>query len=252
MEQSRSIFCFEVCANSVESCIEAQKGGADRVELCCALEEGGLTPSYATIKEARNLMDIKIHVLVRPRGGDFLYTDNELNIMAEDIRQAVSLGVDGIVFGCLTSEGTIDYNATKFLKEAAGTKSVTFHRAFDCCKDAWQAVEQLIDLKIDRILTSGQQSSAEKGVPLLHELQEQYGSRIKFLAGCGINESNIAQIYNQTGIKEYHFSAREKRGTDMKFFNRNVFMGNPDHDDYSFDVTSTCKVQKTIKKLSNY
>lgn len=248
--QPHSDYQFEICSNSVESCLQAQKGGADRVELCCALEEGGLTPSYATIKEARQLTDLKIHVLIRPRSGDFHYSENELKVMAEDIRQAVFLGADGIVIGCLTEDGDVDVKAMQKLLETADGKPVTFHRAFDCCRDARKTVQELIRLKVDRILTSGQQPSAEKGIPLLRELQKEYGDQIIFLAGCGVNESNISRIHKETGIREFHFSAREKKPTGMKYFNRDVYMGTPDSDDYSFDVTSAEKVRNTIDKLT--
>ena len=245
----RKDFLFEVCANSIESCIQAQLGGADRVELCSGLSEGGITPSYATIKEAREVLDIKLNVIIRPRGGDFHYSPLELKMMENDIRMAGSLGADGVVIGCLNTDGSIDMNATERLCEKAGNMSVTFHRAFDCCKNPEEALEQLVSLKIDRILTSGAEASASIGTRLLCRLHKQAAGRIHLLAGCGVNETNIADIYHQTGIHEYHFSARDKFPSSMTFVNRRVFMGSPDVDEYTIETTSAEKVVRTINAL---
>ncbi|MCI1720718.1 MAG: copper homeostasis protein CutC [Bacteroidales bacterium] len=240
--------CFEVCANSVESCVAAQNGGADRVELCSALEVDGLTPSYATIKEARKILNIKLHVLIRPRSGNFCYSKNEIDKMAEEIRMAVSLGADGVVFGCLTHDGDIDIEAVKYLISVARESKnvpITFHRAFDVCGNPHKALEQLIDLKIDRLLTSGHQQTAEIGIPLLADLQSIASSRkaaahernesvgIKIMAGCGVNENNIAKIYRQTQIAEYHFSAKIKKQSGLG----------------EYYVTSEEKVKETINAL---
>lgn len=245
----RKDFLFEVCANSVESCLQAQTGGADRVELCAGLSEGGLTPSYATIKQARKVLDIKLNVLIRPRSGDFHYSSLELKIMENDIHMAELLGADGVVIGCLNTDGSIDVDAMKRFREKAGDMTMTFHRAFDCCKEPEHALEQLIDLKIDRILTSGGEATAEKGISLLQKIHEQAAGRIHILAGCGVNENNIAQIYRATDIHEYHFSARQSYPSCMTYFNKNVYMGNPSADEYSFEVTAAEKVNRTIEAL---
>lgn len=245
----RKDFQFEVCANSVESCLQAQTGGADRVELCAGLSEGGLTPSYATIKQARKVLDIKMHVLIRPRSGDFHYSPLELKIMENDIHMAELLGADGVVFGCLNTDGTIDIEAVKRLREKAGDMSMTFHRAFDCCLNPEEALEQLIKLRTNRILTSGGEATAEKGIRLLQKLNKQAAGRIHLLAGCGINETNIASIYRATDIHEYHFSARMRYPSCMTYTNRNVYMGNPGADEYSFEVTAADKVNNTIEAL---
>ena len=153
---------FEVCANGVESCLAAQKGGADRVELCAGIPEGGTTPSYGEIKVARRLLtSTRLHVIIRPRGGDFLYSPLEVERMEEDIRICKQLGVDGVVIGCLNADGTLDMDANRRLVEAAEGMSVTFHRAFDRCNNPHEALCQLIKLGIDRVLTSGQQPTAE-------------------------------------------------------------------------------------------
>lgn len=242
---------FEVCANSVESCLAAQAGGADRVELCAGIPEGGTTPSYGDIATARELLThTRLHVIIRPRGGDFLYTPLEQRIMLKDIENARRLGADGVVFGCLTSEGDIDIALMKQLLEAAQGMSVTFHRAFDVCRQPKQALETLIQLGCHRILTSGTQPTAEQGIPLLKELQAQADGRIILLAGCGVNENNIARIASETGIREFHFSAREQLTGGMQFRNEAVSMGGTVCiDEYSRPVTTAERVRKTIGAL---
>lgn len=242
---------FEVCANSVESCLAAQAGGADRVELCAGIPEGGTTPSYGDITTARELLThTRLHVIIRPRGGDFLYTPLEQRIMLKDIENARRLGADGVVFGCLTSEGDIDIALMKQLLEAAQGMSVTFHRAFDVCRQPKQALETLIQLGCHRILTSGAQPTAEQGIPLLKELQAQADGRIILLAGCGVNENNIARIASETSIREFHFSAREQLTSGMQFRNEAVSMGGTVCiDEYSRPVTTAERVRKTIGAL---
>lgn len=244
-------YLFEVCANSVESCLAAQAGGADRVELCAGIPEGGTTPSYGDITTARELLThTRLHVIIRPRGGDFLYTPLEQRIMLKDIENARRLGADGVVFGCLTSEGDIDIALMKQLLEAAQGMSVTFHRAFDVCRQPKQALETLIQLGCHRILTSGAQPTAEQGIPLLKELQAQADGRIILLAGCGVNENNIARIASETGIREFHFSAREQLTSGMQFRNEAVSMGGTVCiDEYSRPVTTAERVRKTIGAL---
>ena len=166
---------FEVCANSVESCLAAQAGGAHRVELCAGIPEGGTTPSHGDIATAREaLSSTRLHVIIRPRGGDFLYSPLEQSIMLKDIENARQLGADGVVFGCLTTEGDIDLPLMEQLMEASEGMSVTFHRAFDVCRNPMKALENIIALGCNRILTSGQQPTAEKGIPFLKELQKKY------------------------------------------------------------------------------
>ena len=172
-------YLFEVCANSVESCIAAQAGGANRVELCAGIPEGGTTPSYGDIVIAREvLQNTRLHVIIRPRSGDFLYSPIEQRIMLKDIDNARRLGADGIVLGCLTADGEVDIPLMKQFMEAAQDISVTFHRAFDVCRNPQKALEDIISLGCDRILTSGQQPTAEAGIPLLKELQLQAAGRI--------------------------------------------------------------------------
>ena len=248
-----SEFKFEVCANSVESCLAAQIGGANRVELCAGIPEGGTTPSYGDILMARKLLEkTRLHVIIRPRGGDFLYSELELEIMLKDVENSRALGADGVVFGCLTREGDVDIPAMKKLMKASQGMSVTFHRAFDVCRNPKEALEQLIDLGCDRILTSGQQATAELGIPLLRELQLQAGNRIILLAGCGVNEGNIAKIAAETGIHEFHFSARETVQSAMTYRNENVSMGGTVRiSEFERNVTTHARVEATISSLKH-
>ena len=217
---------IEICANSAQSCVEAEMGGASRVELCAGIPEGGTTPSYGEIKTAQALTStIDINVIIRPRGGDFLYTEAEVEAMLLDIELCKQLGVHGVVFGCLTSEGDIDVPLMRRLIEAAKPLSVTCHRAFDVCCDPFAALEQLIELGCDRILTSGQQSTAEKGIPLLKQLVEKAGERIIIMPGCGVREGNIARIEAETGAREFHTSARSVVHSQMRYRKEEVPMG---------------------------
>lgn len=245
---TRENFRFEVCANSVESCMMAQNGGADRVELCAGIPEGGTTPSYGEIKTARRLLtSTRLHVIIRPRGGDFLYTPLQLERMFADISMCKELGVDGVVFGCLTNDGEVDMGANRRLMQCAEGMSVTFHRAFDMCRNPQKALEDIISLGFDRILTSGQQPDALSGAPLLKQLNEQAAGRIILLAGCGVNENNIGRLRSLTGLNEFHFSARTKIRSNMEYINTQVYMGSKDADEASIDITSAARVSQTIK-----
>lgn len=242
---------FEICSNSVESCIAAQDGGANRVELCAGIPEGGTTPSYGEIATAREVLKTtRLHVIIRPRGGDFLYSPIEVKTMLKDIDVAKQLGADGVVFGCLKADGEIDLPVMRELMKASEGLSVTFHRAFDVCRDAKKALEQIIDLGCNRILTSGQQPTAELGIPLLKDLHQQAAGRIILLAGCGVNEKNISRIAKETGIQEFHFSARESIKSNMSYKNEAVSMGGTVHiDEYERNVTTAQRVRNTIQAV---
>ncbi|MDD4515041.1 copper homeostasis protein CutC [Massilibacteroides sp.] len=217
---------IEICANSAQSCVEAEQGGAARVELCAAIPEGGTTPSYGEIKAARELTSrIDINIIIRPRGGDFLYTPAEVRSMLYDIEMAKELKVHGVVFGCLTPDGDIDVTLLKRLMDAAKPLSVTFHRAFDVCRNPFLALEQLIDAGCDRILTSGQEKDAVTGIPLLAELVKRAAGRIIIMPGCGVREQNIARIEAETGATEFHTSARSVVQSKMIYRKERVPMG---------------------------
>jgi copper homeostasis protein len=243
-----SDYKIEICANSVASCIEAQKGGAYRVELCAAIPEGGTTPSYGDMAIARELLSIKLNVIIRPRSGDFLYSDLEQKTMLKDIEAARTIGVDGIVIGCLTPQGDVDMARNRELIEAAGDMSVTFHRAFDMCRDPFESLEKIIELGCSRILTSGQQPKAEQGIPLLKKLVEQAGNRIIIMPGSGITDQNIAKIASETGVRELHLSARSAVESKMQFRNPTVSMGgtNITINEYEQMITDAEKLRKTI------
>ena len=242
------MYRFEICANSVASCIAAQEGGADRVELCAGIPEGGTTPSFGMIRTAREAIDIALNVIIRPRGGDFLYSKDELKEMLYDIQAARQLGADGLVFGCLTPEGEVDLEAMRPLMEAAGDTPVTFHRAFDHTSDPFKALEDIISLGCSRILTSGCRPTALEGAPLLAQLVEKAGDRIIIMPGCGVRENNIAEIARLSGAREFHFSARESVESGMIFRNPEVAMGSED-DPYGYDVTTARRVAATIAPL---
>ena len=203
----------------------AERGGADRVELCDNLLEGGTTPSAGAIKLARQQTRLGLHVIIRPRGADFLYSPVELAVMREDILTARSLGADGVVIGCLTADGDIDGERTAALVEAARPMSVTFHRAFDMCRDPRGGLEKLIDLGVDRLLTSGQEATVIEGLELIAELQRQAAGRIIIMPGGGITLRNVRRIAEATGVGEVHLSARAGVESRMQHRNSRVFMG---------------------------
>ena len=242
------MYKFEICANSVASCIAAQEGGADRVELCAGIPEGGTTPSVGMIRQARASISIGLNVIIRPRGGDFLYSESEIQEMLYDIQAAKELGADGLVFGCLRPDGTVDIVNMKRLMEAAGDTPVTFHRAFDHSSDPFQAMEDIIELGCARILTSGCQPTAREGVPLLAQLVEKAGDRIIIMPGCGIKEDNIAETARLSGAREFHFSAREPVESGMIFRNPQVAMGS-EEDPYETVQTTARRVAATIASL---
>lgn len=240
----------EVCANGVESCIAAQEGGADRVELCAGIPEGGTTPSYGEIKVARRVLTAtRLHVIIRPRGGDFLYTDLEVERMAADIAVCRDLGADGVVFGCLKADGSIDVEKNRYLLECARGMSVTMHRAFDRVADPEQALEAIIDLGFDRILTSGQRPKAIQGAELLAKLNQKASGRIILMAGSGVTEQNIRQLHDETGLHEFHFSGRESRPSGMQYVNPDLYMGRPGANEAALDYTTARRVADTIAQL---
>lgn len=247
------MYKIEICANSVASCLQAQQGGAYRVELCAGIPEGGTTPSYGEIAVARELLNIKLNIIIRPRGGDFLYSHVEHQAMLHDIEMAKKLGVDGVVIGCLTADGKIDMVRNKELMEAAKGMSVTFHRAFDMCEDPYESLEQIIALGCDTLLTSGQRPTAIEGISLLTELVNKAAGRIVIMPGSGVNEDNIAQLAQETKATEFHFSAREPIDSKMVYRNPNLKMGGTvvSIDEFIQNITDAEKVQRTIEKLQN-
>ena len=240
---------LEICAGSVESAVAARDGGAKRIELCAALEVGGVTPSAGLIAEARKIEGLTLNVIIRPRGGDFLYNEYEIACMEQDIRTCKELGADGVVIGALTADGDIDTKACKRLIAAADGMSITFHRAFDMCSNPRKALEELIALGCNRVLTSGQAATAEAGAPLLKELVEQAAERIIIMPGCGVSSANAAAILQATGATEIHASARKSVGSKMKFRHSGVSMGNPDSDEYARKETDVNEVRAIVNSI---
>ena len=205
---------LEVCVDSVDSALAAQEGGADRIELCSVLSEGGITPSHALIEQALSKINIPINVLIRPRPGDFCYSENEFEIMKRDIEFVKSLELNGVVFGILNIDGTIDKKRNTELIEYARPMSVTFHRAFDLTPGPFEALELLILMEFDRILTSGHESIVPEGLELLKALVKRAGDKIIVIPGGGVNENNVKHILNITNAKEIHSSASVIRKND--------------------------------------
>lgn len=198
---------LEICCGSLDDATEAEKGGADRVELCSALFLGGLTPSYGTIAEAKRRLKIPVMVMIRPRGGGFCYTEAEFASMLRDAEAAIELGADGIVFGILQHDGTIDVERSRALCAKAERVQRVFHRAFDVTPDPIAALEQLIELRISRVLTSGQQPTVPEGADLIRDLITAAANRIEVLPGGGINERNLAHVLERTKCSQVHLTA---------------------------------------------
>ena len=221
-----SNYTFEVCIDSVQSAINAQEAGANRVELCDNLFEGGTTPSAGMIKQVRKAApDIKLFVIIRPRGGDFVYSEDEINIMLSDIEMASQFGGDGRVSCWLVEDGDIDTANTKKLIEACNGLSFTFHRAFDMCKDPLKAIDQLASIGVNRILTSGLEQTADLGIEFIKKIILHANNRLNILVGSGIKPDNIKLIADRTQAKEFHFSARREKKSPMKFKNNRINMG---------------------------
>lgn len=243
---------LEVCANSVSSALAAQDGGAIRVELCDNLNEGGTTPSYGQILMARKLLHIKLYPLIRPREGDFLYTDIEFEIMKADIRHCIEAGCDGVVIGILNADGTIDKQrcAELLMMAKKGGLGATFHRAFDMCADLNQGLEDIIEMGFERLLTSGGKSTAMEGANVIAHLIEQAGGRISIMPGSGINETNVADLIHFTKAVEMHSSARSTVKSKMLFRNDHILMGSNLLDEFSIEVTNA-QIVKNIIKMAN-
>ncbi len=243
-------FKLEICVDNIESAITAQEAGADRIELCGNLPEGGTTPGLGTIRAIRENISIGLHVIIRPRGGDFLYTHAEYDIMRRDIYICGENGVDGIVVGILLPDGSIDIDRTARLIEMARPMASTFHRAFDLNSDPLTGVEAVISSGADRLLTSGQMNKAEQGLKLIRQLVEISGDRLIIMPGSGINESNIATIALSTKATEFHLTGRKAIDSGMNFRRNDVFLGGtPDIQEFTRKVADGEIIRSIISKL---
>ena len=239
-------YILECCVDSVESAINAAKGGASRLELCSNLVIGGTTPDVALVKEIRKYTDIRIHALIRPRFGDFCYTEHEMEIMKSQIRALKEAGIEGVVIGILDTEGNLDIPKMRELMQEADRLSVTLHRAFDMCRDPYEAMEQAIELGIHTILTSGQKQSAWEGRALLAELVEKAQGRIDIMAGAGIGATVIEQLIPVTKGTSYHMSGKVTLESPMMYRKADVSLGLPSLSEYEIWQTSEEAVRDAV------
>jgi copper homeostasis protein len=240
----------EICVEGVDGLVAAQEAGADRAELCASLLEGGLTPSLGMVRAALKVATIPFHVIIRPRGGDFLYSELEFQSMLEDVKAMKELGVAGVVIGCLTADGAIDEVRTKALVEAAKPMNVTNHRAFDMTRDAGEAIEALVRCGVDRVLTSGQTDTAEDGVPAMIDTMAAAKGRIRIMACGGLDAQNIGSIYARTRVDDVHFAAPMQVDSGMRYRKLGVTMGGESAEaEFALTVTDPDAVRATIAAL---
>lgn len=242
---------LEICSYTVDSAINAQKGGADRIELCGGRLEGGTTPSVGMMKIARENVAIDIYPIIRPRGGDFYFTDLEFEEMRQDIKTAKEVGMDGVVIGALTSEGRIDVARCKVLVEEAKPLGVTFHRAFDMSRNTEEALDDLIHLGVDRVLTSGKMMTATEGVAVLKKLVEQANGRIEIMAGSGVLPSNVKELVEKTGVTAVHSSASKTVDSLMTYKNDGVAMSKESTGSEYLRSITCDKTVESLKKEIN-
>jgi copper homeostasis protein len=243
----------EICIDSIAGVVAARRAGAARVELCAALIEGGITPSVGMVRRAVDAAQgqLKVHVIIRPRGGDFLYDEPELAVMADDIDAVKEAGADGIVLGLLRPDGSIDRERTEALIARARPLAVTFHRAFDVSRDAFAGLDTLIALGVDRLLTSGQEPSVLQGAPLIRALIERAAGRIVVMPGGDITARNVERILAETGARELHFAAFEDGQSGMRWRHDGVYMGGTLRPpEYDRPATTERAIGAVLKALS--
>lgn len=245
-------FILEACVDSVESALAAARGGASRLELCGSLVIGGTTPNPWLFQEIRKHTDIRIHVLIRPRFGDFCYTNEEFVLIREAVKEFRKLGAEGVVIGCLKPDGTMNMEQMKILMEEAEGMSVTLHRAFDVCADPYETMEQAISLGIDTILTSGQKNVCTLGTDLLRELVKKSAGRIKIQVGSGVNAAVIREIYPKTGATAFHMSGKKTLDSEMKYRKEGVNMGLPSLSEFEVWRTDETAIREARQVLDQF
>lgn len=245
-------YILEVCADSVRSAVSACEGGADRIELCSGLVIGGLSPSPSMFREVKKNTDLKIRVLLRPRFGDFCYDEYEFQTLRDEVQQFRDLGADGVVIGILNPDGTLNMEQMEELVRAADGIGVTMHRAFDVCRDPFEALEQCVSLGIDTILTSGQKSSAWEGRQMISQLVKTADGRVDILAGAGIGPDVIKELAACTGVRSFHMSGKRIIDSRMKFRREGVPMGIPGFSEFEIWQTDSRQVKKAADVLREY
>ncbi|EKO3672739.1 copper homeostasis protein CutC [Vibrio metschnikovii] len=242
---------LEVCIDNIESLHYAIQGGATRIELCSALALGGLTPSYGMMKQSARLSTIPVYAMIRPRQGDFLYDHDDIAMMLDDIDAAAEAKLQGVVIGALTAQGEIDESQVKQLVTRAQQHGlgVTFHRAIDQCRDFRQALELLIDLGCERVLTSGQAPQVEQGISTLADMVSLAKGRIRIMAGAGLTANNVTRIIQQTGVQEVHLSGKSVRPSHMQLKSAAAKMGQADVDDFMIPVTNPTAIAQVAEQL---
>jgi copper homeostasis protein len=241
---------FELCAESVDACLAAHAGGAHRIELCTALSEGGLTPSHGLLREAVRKSGLPVHVLIRPRGGDFVYTPAEMDVIREDLKYARSLGASGVVLGVLRGDGTVDIEQTRQLVEMAAPLEVTFNRAFDYTESREQSLEDVIAAGCKRVLTSGGKPDVVRGAESLARLVKQTAGRIDLAVGGGLRLNNAAAVARATGAQHFHGSVRSRATSPMHYRGPGMLEDEVSSADIRFVVDSR-DVRQMIENLSN-
>ncbi len=240
---------LEVCVDSVESALAAVRGGADRLEVCSNLIIGGTTPGVSQFGQIRRACDVALHVLLRPRYGDFLYTDREFQMVLEDGRRFLEMGADGIVAGCLLPDGALDLARMEELRKAAGEKHLTLHRAFDMCREPLKTLEEAVDLGVDTILTSGQRKTCMEGKALLERLLHQAGKRVEILVGGGVNAEVIACLAGEIGARSFHMSGKRVLESKMVYRKEAVSMGIPGMGEYAILRTDEEEIRRASDAL---
>ncbi len=244
-------YILECCVDSVESALNAEKGGASRLELCAGLPVGGTTPSLSLFHRIRKESDIRIHVLIRPRFGDFCYSEYEMDVMKEEIRMFREAKAQAVVIGVLDADGNLDIPSMEKLIQEAGEMDVTLHRAFDVCRDPYKTMEEAVKLGINTILTSGQRQSAWEGRDVIRRLICQSEGRIDIMAGGGVNAEVIERLYPVTGGSSYHMSGKIVSDSAMRYRKEGVSMGLPFMSEYEIWRTSEEKVREALQALKN-
>ena len=242
---------LEVCVDSIESALAAERGGAHRIELCSSLMEGGVTPSAGLISSIRRKLSIDVHVMIRPRGGDFSYSAEEFETMEQDVLTAKQLGANAVVFGILTNDGDVDVSRTRHLVQTARPLNTTFHRAFDMSRDLSKSLADVIEAGADRVLTSGGEQSVEDGIPRIAKMVQAAGQRVAVMVGSGITESNVHRIIRETGVREIHASLRASVPSPMRYRNDKISMGSVKGREYDRVIVIEDSVRRLLESAND-